>query len=325
MTLQSFDYVLIAMLALFGLGGVRRGLVSAGAELVALVLTILAAARWHPAFADLLVRSFEVAGGQANVAAFVLILVGGRLLYVVPGMVVDVISGALLDSSGFLRAVNHTLGVVPGLARGVIVLSLLALALVRLPLAEPVRTATNSTLAGHLAGIAESAVPTFGQAVERLPLDAGLLAVPTGDSSAGATRLDFPPGLATEVDVSAEDAMLRLVNRERANYGLPLLTMDERLRRVARSHSEEMFRLSYFAHESPVRGTPFDRIRAAAIPFAAAGENLAYAPNVELAHQGLMKSPEHRRNLLSPAYHRVGIGIIRAGSWGRMVTQNFAD
>ena len=55
--------------------------------------------------------------------------------------------------------------------------------------------------------------------------------------------------------------MLRLVNQERTLAGIQPLVADDRLREVARAHSEEMFRLGYFAHDSPLSGSPFDRLR----------------------------------------------------------------
>jgi uncharacterized protein YkwD len=57
----------------------------------------------------------------------------------------------------------------------------------------------------------------------------------------------------------------------------------------------------------------------------AAGENLALARTLPMAHQGLMDSPGHRANILRPAFGRVGIGILDGGRYGLMVTQNFRN
>ena len=84
-----------------------------------------------------------------------------------------------------------------------------------------------------------------------------------------------------------------------------------------------MLKLGYFAHNSPVSGSPSDRLQAAGISFRVAGENLAYAPTVEIAHRGLMNSPGHRANILSPDFTRVGIGVIVAPNGERMFTQDF--
>lgn len=45
------------------------------------------------------------------------------------------------------------------------------------------------------------------------------------------------------------------------------------------------------------------------IHYMAAGENLAMAPTVSIAQRGLMNSPVHKKNILNPAFRRVGIGV----------------
>ena len=84
-----------------------------------------------------------------------------------------------------------------------------------------------------------------------------------------------------------------------------------------------MFRLKYFGHISPVTGSPFDRLKAAGIEYIRAGENLAYAQSVNIAHQGLMNSEAHRENILKPEYTKLGIGVMSAGLYGRMFAQLF--
>jgi uncharacterized protein YkwD len=134
-----------------------------------------------------------------------------------------------------------------------------------------------------------------------------------------------PPSGALEQDPDAEQQMLDLVNMERSRAGLQPLVADDHLRDVARAHSLEMFQMDYFSHTSPTAGTPFDRMHAAGIQFLVAGENLAYAPNVQVAHQGLMNSPGHRANILRPEFGRVGIGVIRSLAQGSMFTQDFTN
>jgi uncharacterized protein YkwD len=70
---------------------------------------------------------------------------------------------------------------------------------------------------------------------------------------------------------------------------------------------------------------PAARLTDAGITYTAIGENIAYAPDVTTAHQGLMDSPEHKKNILDPAFHRIGIGIISTDSFGSMYTQEFAN
>lgn len=63
----------------------------------------------------------------------------------------------------------------------------------------------------------------------------------------------------------------------------------------------------------------------AGIKFVAAGENLALAPSTELAMEGLMNSPGHRANILSPQFGKIGIGAMQGGIYGLMFTQEFTD
>jgi uncharacterized protein YkwD len=74
-----------------------------------------------------------------------------------------------------------------------------------------------------------------------------------------------------------------------------------------------MFARGYFAHETPEGRSPFDRMSADGVKFMTAGENLALAPTLQVAHNGLMKSPGHRANILAKDFGRVGIGILDGG------------
>ncbi|HEX8637671.1 MAG TPA: CAP domain-containing protein, partial [Pyrinomonadaceae bacterium] len=122
-----------------------------------------------------------------------------------------------------------------------------------------------------------------------------------------------------------EAEMLELVNRERAANGLEPLASDPEMTEVARRHSADMFERGYFSHNTPENKTPFDRMRAADVRFRTAGENLALAPTLSIAHTGLMNSPGHRANILEPRYGRLGIGILDGGRRGLMITQNFRN
>ncbi|MFN8536629.1 MAG: CvpA family protein [Thermomicrobiales bacterium] len=162
---------------------------------------------------------------------------------------------------------------------------------------------------------------------ELLQPAADTLALPAPGAT-NETGRDLPFRVAADElvpDPEAEEQLLALVNEERVKVGLPPLEFDPALVPVGRAHATEMFDLGYFAHESPVTGTPFDRLAAAGIEYRAAGENLAFAPDVNTAHRGLMNSPGHRANILSPDFGRVGIAIMRSKYHGLMVVQMFRD
>lgn len=127
-------------------------------------------------------------------------------------------------------------------------------------------------------------------------------------------------------DSESEVTMLRLLNKERSDRGLRILESDEDLRKVARIYARQMFQYGFFSHTSKVdNSTALERASSEGIIFQIIGENLAFAPDVYLAHQGLMNSEGHRANILSTEYAKVGIGVIDAGIYGRMFVQVFTD
>ncbi len=122
-----------------------------------------------------------------------------------------------------------------------------------------------------------------------------------------------------------EREMLALINKERKKRGLAPVKADQALAEVARRHSRDMYRRAYFSHYNPEGEGPFDRIKKAKIPYRNAGENIALAQSLAIAHERLMKSAGHRKNILRPVFGRVGIGIVDGGEQGIMVTQNFGN
>lgn len=127
------------------------------------------------------------------------------------------------------------------------------------------------------------------------------------------------------IDATSESTMIDLVNKERSSRGIKALGFDSRLREIARSHSGDMFKRGYFSHYSPEGLTVADRVSKAGVGFLVVGENLAYAPNVELAHKGLMNSEGHKANILSSDYGKIGIGVMDGGVYGKIFTQVFSN
>lgn len=122
-----------------------------------------------------------------------------------------------------------------------------------------------------------------------------------------------------------EQYMLNLLNKERRSSGLNALEIDPKLELMARRYCQEMIDHSFFSHSSPISGELLDRVNAAGVPdgWLLAGENLAGAPTVEAAFEGLMNSPSHKDNMLEPKYTHVGIGVVDGGAYGKMFAQEF--
>lgn len=114
------------------------------------------------------------------------------------------------------------------------------------------------------------------------------------------------------------------MNAARHAEGLPGLAWYGAAAAVARDHCRDMLERDQIFHESPRTGSPSDRVHRAGIRAAVIMENVARAPTVPRAHEGLMKSPGHRANILSREATHVGIGIIRDDKAGQLyVTQVF--
>jgi uncharacterized protein YkwD len=113
----------------------------------------------------------------------------------------------------------------------------------------------------------------------------------------------------------------KLVNSERAHYGLPAVRFDTRLGRVAQKFAVDMVLNNYFSHESPTGSTMHSRMVAEGVPFGWAGENIAKGHrSPQEVMDGWMNSPGHRANILHPKYRKVGVGID-----SRTWVQEFSD
>lgn len=226
--------------------------------------------------------------------------------------------------SVFESRANHVLGIIPGFVNGVIWATVLSLLLLTTPFTNTLsETAQKSRIADRLTPPAEwledKLSPVFTDVVRKTMTR--LTVEPHSDEMVklgfSTTRVKERPDL--------EAKMLEMVNAERRKEGLPLLAADPLMRRVAIAHSKDMMARGYFSHETPEGLSPFDRMKTAQVKYRIAGENLATARTLSIAHEGLMNSPGHRANILRSSYGRLGIGIIDGGLHGLMISQEFRN
>jgi uncharacterized protein YkwD len=139
--------------------------------------------------------------------------------------------------------------------------------------------------------------------------------------------LAVAPGAVAAPATSSEAGVLAAVNAARTVHGLRPLRLDLTLRSAARSHSADMLQRNYFAH-----GAFASRMAVFHVEGRQAGENLAWGTG-QYSQAGAiiaewLASPEHRANLLSPVYSRIGIGLVRGSFQGTaaatVVTADFA-
>jgi uncharacterized protein YkwD len=107
-----------------------------------------------------------------------------------------------------------------------------------------------------------------------------------------------------------------LINVDRAQAGRPALREDPSLDRVAQFRAQDMLARHYFSHVDPTTGTlaVLEAFASFDVPYRSAGENIAWSTSLsaELFNSWFMDSPDHRDNLLSLAFHQVGVGLAQA-------------
>ncbi|HET8668292.1 MAG TPA: CAP domain-containing protein [Terriglobales bacterium] len=127
-----------------------------------------------------------------------------------------------------------------------------------------------------------------------------------------------------ESDPAGARELLRLVNQERAKHGRAALEWDDRLEQVALEHAYLMAEHKQISHQ--FSGEPNLRLRLAktSIRLDHSGENVADDNSgIISAHVGLMNSPPHRANILSPDYNAIGIAVVKRGGY-YYVVEDFA-
>jgi uncharacterized protein YkwD len=318
--LSPFDALVIAFVGFAAWSGYRAGFVATTYSLASWVIAAAAAIAFEGPVATAMDVFVKLPKPLEITIAFVGILVVVEMLFAATAYVaVRPIVAAL--RRGSLDVLDRVAGIVPAVARTLFIVAVLVLAIEALPVSSEIKAAVEES---RTARIVNDQVETYQPQISAFTSQLGggpLLVTKLGEEDT--EKLDLPDGLALSPDPVAENELFNLVNQERTQRGLDALVWDDRLVPVARAHSEEMFTLKYFGHQSPVSGSPFDRLKAAGITYTRAGENLAYAQSVAVAHRALMDSPGHRENILRPEFTRIGIGVINAGAYGRMVTQLF--
>jgi uncharacterized protein YkwD len=320
MTFNLIDFLILVVVILNVLNGYGRGFILGVRDLSAWILSLVAALRFYQPLARWLSTSLHVASGWSRPIAFLVIALTATV-------VVHLLARALLQrlpKDVHERPANQFLGIIPGLGNGLIVGIIISALLLTIPLGQRVQErARESFSVNRLAGYAErleSALhPVFGEAISQT-LNLLTIKPESNESVSLPFRVSSP-----QPRPDLEARMLVLVNNERTRAGLSPLTADPELTEVARRHSIDMFARGYFAHLNPEGRSPFERMREANVSYLTAGENLALAPTLQIAHNGLMNSPGHRANILHRNFGRVGIGILDGGVHGLMITQDFRN
>lgn len=316
------DLTIIAVIAYEVYGGWKRGFASLLADLLSFLASFWLAVRFHGFVGSFITEKLGINATWADLAGYIVITMVSQMI--IEALLLTLINK--LPAKFQASRVNHWLGSVLSVGNGLVVVSFFLLLILALPLRGAIRPDIRQSVIGSWL---VKASELYGGGVKSALSEIGKSAVKFMSVEPGSKEkvsLDLPQKNISFIEnKEAETEMVALVNKERTSRGGTELVVDEQMRAIAREKSRDMFERRYFSHYDPDGKNAADRMNAAGVPYTIIGENLAYAPDLASAHEGLMNSEGHRKNMLEPRYHRIGVGVIDGGIHGMMFTQMFAD
>lgn len=319
MQLSWIDGLFFFVFAYFFLKGWTQGFVYLSASVFSFLVSLYIALRYAVPVSAFITYRFHVDALWASVLSYFLVA------FITEAIVSEILS-RMISGRGGVSFINRLLGGFVSAGGGLILLTLSFFLLLLIPLRADIKEYIRDST---VATVALSMLDRYGGPLPRV-LD---------ESAKNLTRFmtiepksdeRIPLNIAAEkdkltVDPQSEAAMLEEVNKERESRGIAPVKLSLGIQEVARLYSKTMLSERFFAHTDLEGKNVGDRLRDSGIHFLIAGENLAYAPDVIIAHQGLMESEGHKKNILDPEFTRIGVGVVDAGIWGKMFTQIFAD
>lgn len=325
--ISFLDIVIFLIILFYVHEGYTLGFTLAFLDLLSFIISFITALKFYTVIASFLLTFFGVPIGIANAIGFFVLAFLSELVLTVlfrRGLrhIPHLPKGTWYTN--LFNKTNHILGIIPGLISAFIILSFLLTIIVAFPSSPLIKdsvanSAIGSRFLANTSLFEQRLNDVFGGA-----LNDTLSFMTVEPKSEETVELHFTVADG-KPDPEAEKEMLKLVNIEREKQGLEPVEYNSALEDVARAHSKDMFARGYFSHYTPEGASPFDRMEEYGITYGYAGENLALAPTTSLAMQGLMNSPGHRANILSPNFTKLGIGVIDGGIYGKMYSQEFSD
>ncbi len=321
------DILILIVLIFYCFEGYALGFYAAFLDLVGFIVSFALGLIFYGFIGQILVKIFSIPGGFANALGFFAVAFVTEIIinFLLKHLVLTLPFFAEFESQPEnIKKLNNFLGIVPAVFSGLLLLSFILTMVIILPVSTFLKHSVSSSRVGsvlviHTQGFAKDLNNVFGGAVNE-----SLAFLTVQPKSNEIVNLNFKTE-SVSIDMVSEEKMFAMVNQERTSRGISVLQVRSVLTDVARSHCKDMLKRGYFSHYTPEGLSPFDRMAKANIDFTFAGENLALAPNTELAMKGFMQSPGHRANILSADFGRVGIGAIDAGVYGQMFCQEFSD
>jgi len=113
-----------------------------------------------------------------------------------------------------------------------------------------------------------------------------------------------------------ESCFLSAINAARSAAGAAPLSIQGDLLRISRLWSQTMATDSQLFHDP-------NFTKLAPSNWQALGENVGMGPTCDSIAQAFMNSPEHRKNILDPAFTTIGVGVVDSADGTVWVTEDF--
>lgn len=314
------DLIIILVLLYYGSEAWRHGFWIILVDFISFFGSLLFSLRIYKFASAFLIQHFTFARSLANALGFLLVAIFSEVIfsYVLASLL------SLLPKKFLHHKLNKILGILPGIGEGVIFVAFVLTLAIAFPVSPKIKAdISESTVGGYLlektTSVEKSVNEVFGGVIED---SLTYLTVKTESKESIPLQVESEK---LSIDEKSESQIFALVNEERAKMGVTQLAWDPQIVPIARAHAQDMWERKYFSHFSPEGKDVGDRLNEAGILYTVAGENLALAPTVNSAHTGLMNSEGHRRNILDPNFHKVGIGVIDNGVYGKMFVQVFTN
>jgi len=128
----------------------------------------------------------------------------------------------------------------------------------------------------------------------------------------------------SQLDSTADQQLVDLINHERTQRNIPPLQPDPHLTEAARQHSVQMAQHQTLSHQLPGEIPLEERYAALSLQSIFNGETLVTSDSVSSANHRLMNDPGHSAIILNPSFNSVGVGVLRCGG-SLYVTEDFAQ
>lgn len=318
--MNLIDLLIIIVFVFYVFADYQRGFFRLCADLLGLMISFIVALSFYTKLSDFIISTWSAPVIYARPVSFLGIWFLAQIIFFGFSKIISYYTPVGIKQS----PINLYLGLLPAAVKAAFFIAVSIVLVVVMPLNQKTKTLfTNSYLSQK---VLKSTVRIESE-LEKIfnnSQSSALTFLNNQSSPDETTSLNFSTTQMT-IDEEAEKILFDKINEERVKVGVKALEQDILVRNVARIHSRDMLVQGYFSHNSKDSKSLSDRLLDANVTFRTAAENLALAPNANLAHVGLMNSEKHKVNILGPELTRVGIGVMNAGQYGIMITQDFVN